>query len=238
MSLKLAPYSLPLVPDYKSGAFRRATRLSKAVLGIVTSQDKRSSMRLQDAWTYGRPPRGGGGRKKQWMPKLYICLGASFYWPTILRLIKALKNSKFAWKFYTAPSGYERPDKIVVYFDTGDHLKRFVKTLRPLLPKSGFHKLRHAGSTAEMGLEPRDRRGLYVGMDPPFLGESWRMYRCVCMAWADLNEEYLAKLKGGRSRWLRRMNLSAEHEGPHTLAPDLRDAVYIRRYWRMIDNPR
>ena len=91
----------------------------------------------------------------------------------------------------------------------------------------------HAASTFELGIESKKHKGLYVGIDPP-LEISWRMYRSYCLAWANLNTKYLLKIKGGKSAWLKRMNLSLNHEGPNSLAPSDSDSTFIRRYWKMI----
>lgn len=233
--MQVPPYRLPLIPQYKSRDFKKASRLWKPVVESLLFRESRFKKGLQDVWARYVPREGLGNGKFGWRPKLYVCLGASSYWPVVMRLINKFRDSRLPWKFFMAPSGYERPDKIVFYFDSGAQLKSFIKILRPLLPKNGFHELRHAASTARMGMEAGDRRGLYVGIDPPLGGgQSWRMYRCMCLAWADMNRRQLEKLPGGTKRWLERMNLSAEHEGPRTLAPASTDTAYVRRFWRMI----
>lgn len=242
--MKLFPYALPLIPEYRAGVFKKATRRLKPVVETLLFRENDFYKRLQDVWVSYYPcskRKSGQSRNKQgtphWTPKLYICPGANAYWPLILRLVKKFRRAKHQWKFFMAPHGYERPDKIVFYFDSGAQLKRFVGTLRPLLPRSGFHDLRHAASTAQMGIEAEGLRGLYVGMDPP-IGKSWRIYRCFCLAWADQNMRAIETLPGGKKRWFERMNLSLVHEGPYSLSTDPDNFLYIRRFWRMIDPDR
>jgi hypothetical protein len=238
ITLKILSYDHPLIPEYRSALFKKTMQHYKTKLEHLFFQDPRFAKRLQDYWTYYIPLKKSKKKQKtrQWTPKIYICVGASAYWPFILRLIKKYKKSKTQWKFYMAPSGYDRPDKIVFYFESGSQLRQFVKKLRPLLPKTGLHALSHTASTAEMGIESEKRRGIFVGIDPPLRGQSWRLYRSLCIAWADVNTEYLSNLKGGRNRWLARMNLSPEHEGPYSLSPPKKNIGYVRKYWRIINS--
>jgi hypothetical protein len=90
-----------------------------------------------------------------------------------------------------------------------------------------------------MEVEPAGYGGLYIGIDPPLRhGQSWRIYRCLCLAWADINRAYLESLPGGQKRWFERMNLATKHEGPHSLSPDPQNILYIQRYWRIINQSR
>ena len=234
--MTLAPYRLPVLPEYRSRIFKKAALRWRTRIRALLSRD--AAFKEGRFFAYHLPVgKTAGPRAKQaarWTPKLYVCVDAQAYWPFIMRLIKRFGRSTLRWKFYMAARGCERPDKIVFYFDSGAQLRRFVKTLRPLMPKRGFHELRHAVSTTRMGLEPEGRAGLYVGIDPPLKNGSWRIYRCLCLAWAEVNEDYLEQRPGGRARWFERMNLSTEHEGPLSLSPDPRNDAQLRRCWRAV----
>jgi len=234
---KLEPYMLPVLPEFKSDVFKKCTEKYQYGVEAALFKAKGFEKGLHDCWVSYSPEIKNKRRRKRtatWVPKLYVCVAAAFYWPTIRRLINESKKLEVFWKFYMAPSGYERPDKIVFYFGSEEALKHFVSKLRPHLPRRGFHDLRHSASTVAMGIEGKNQRGVFVGIDPP-VKESWRIYRSLCSAWADLNYEYIKQLRGGRKRWFERMNLSLTHEGPHTLTPPLKNTRYIRHYWDMIN---
>ena len=152
-----------------------------------------------------------------------------------MQLILAFQSDPIKWKFYFHPGGgYERPDKIVFYPSSRRQLIRLIRKLRALLEGCAFHPLAHAASTADLGLEPPESSGLFVGSDPCFLSLSWRAYRAICFAWLELNQAYIDQLKGGRRGWLRKMNFSEEHEGPRSLQPDHHHQKYVKEYWRRI----
>jgi hypothetical protein len=143
------------------------------------------------------------------------------------------------WKFHLCShDAYTRPDKIVVYAGTPEELRDLIPRLREIVERHPTHGLSHAATPFELGLEEEPLEGLYVGLDPNFLaGVSWRYYRCIVSAWAELNADYLDELpRGGRARWLERMNLDAGHDGPATLEPSAEDAAYTHRYWKLISD--
>lgn len=238
--MNIVPYASPLLPQFRSKAFRAETLRAKASLEAVFFDDARFVKGLQSPWTSFVPKqravspaeKATAARQAGWVPKLYVCVGASQYWKVVRRLVDSLKGTTH-WKFYMAPDGYDRPDKIVVYARSARHLGEVVRKVRPLLPKHGFHKLHHTASTAELGLEGARNHGLFVGIDPPFR-ESWRIYRSFCIAWADWNADYLAGRPGGRARWFERMNLSDKHQGPRSLEPPFSDLAHAKRYWKHI----
>lgn len=235
--LKIIAYDHPLIPAFKKKSFEKQTIAYKNKFEHLFFQNPTFNKKLQDYWTYYLPIKKHAKKRKSkphWTLKIYLCLSPKDYWPTIHKLVKKLKKNPYHWKYYSAPKGYERPDKIVFYFGSGSELKKFVKKIRPWLPKSGFHHLSHTASTSEMGIEKKGQKGIHVGMDPP-IGESWRMYRSHCIAWANINEEYLATVKGGKMGWYRRMNLSLTHEGPYSLNPSIKDIKHVQKYWKLIN---
>lgn len=211
-----------------------ATTRAKEAFERKFYDDDRYVKDLQSPWVFFVPKRkpGTSSAVPLWKPKLYVCVGAPGYWRTVERLVEAFAGDTH-WKFFMGPSGYDRPDKIVFYGRTVAHLRRIVRKVRPLLPKSGFHELHHTGSTVDLGLEKPGMKGMYVGLDLPFR-ESWRFYRSFCVAWANWNEAYLASQRGGRARWFARMNLSERHEGPLSLEPPASDVAHVKRYWKLI----
>ncbi|MFO0664811.1 MAG: hypothetical protein U0174_12720 [Polyangiaceae bacterium] len=237
--MKIVPYASPILPEFRSKAFRVETVRAKASFEREFFADPRFVKTLQSPWVYFVPKQTRTGSRKanaadraSWGPKLYVCVGAAHYWQTVRRLVDSFKGSVH-WKFYMAPDGYDRPDKIVIYARSARHLREIVRKVRPLLPHTGFHELDHTGSTVQLGLERAGKKGLFVGADLPFR-ESWRFYRSFCIAWADWNAEYLAERPGGRARWLERMNLSDKHQGPLSLEPPAADLAHVRRYWKQI----
>jgi len=166
--------------------------------------------------------RGSGHRLRQrrrWQTKIYVCVKAPDYWPTVCRLLLSFCGSRFRWKFFFGSKSYCRPDKIVFYPSRINDLDALIPALRESLKGCRVHKLFHAASTAQMGLERRGADGLFVGADPQFLGESWRLYRTLCIAWLQLNTEHIETRPGGVPRWMSIMNLSCDHEGPESLQP-------------------
>lgn len=229
--MRLASYDLPRVAGFAARPFKAETRRRrKAIAGALgLALDGRRWVCLG---------RAKGRRRARWRPKLYLCLSARDYWPAVSRLIDRFQDAPFQWKFYAGRDGYERPDKIVFYAFSAGELRSIARRVRPLLEGCRFHALRHAAATGRAGLEPRGRAGLYVGTDPSFLKwTSWRLYRAVCASWAELNRDHLEGRPGGRAGWLARMNLSAVHEGPARLSPPSRGAAFIRRQWRIINEP-
>lgn len=231
--MKLVPYDHPRLVGFKSSTFKRSTVRWKGVVERMLFEDKTYAKGLQDLWVLHAP----APYRLPWTPKLYACVGPQSYWPMIVRLIERMHSSRVTWKFFMAPSGYERPDKICFYFRSAEELRAFVPWLRPLMPQRGTHVLHHTASTFDLGIEPEGTRGLFVGIDPP-LPLSWRIYRCLCVAWAEVNRSYLEERRGGADEWFVRMNISRVHEGPHTLTPDPKDEAFVKRAWSFIDpNP-
>lgn len=244
--MKIVPYASPILPEFRSKAFRAETVRAKMSFEKEFFSDSRFVKDLQSPWVFFVPKRSEVAKKSakrvapsqkaapaQWMPKLYICVGVAHYWKMVRRLVDSFKGDTH-WKFLMAPEGYDRPDKIVVYARSQEHLRQIIRKVRPLMPKGGFHGLDHTGSTFELGLERKDHGGLFVGVDLPFR-EAWRFYRSFCIAWADWNEAYLAEQPGGRDRWFRRMNLSQTHQGPLSLSPPEADLSHVKRYWKLIN---
>lgn len=242
--MKIVPYASPILPEFRSKAFRAETVRAKTSFEKEFFSDARFVKDLQSPWVFFVPRkkqvRGRASKnvvpakaQPQWTPKLYVCVDAGHYWKTVRRLVDDFKDDVH-WKFFMAPEGYDRPDKIVMYARSPKHLREIIRKVRPLLPKRGFHRLDHTGSTVDLGLEPPGAEGLFVGVDLPFR-EAWRFYRSFCIAWADWNEAYLAEQPGGRARWLARMNLSQTHQGPLSLEPPAADLAHVKRYWKMIN---
>lgn len=227
-----APYCSPLAADYETERFRAATRRWRAGISQALLQDGLAPRKRTGGWVYRYGAEGITSASPEWFVKVYACVAADCYWPCVHRLLTAAKPLPCVWKYYDHPAGWERPDKIIFY--AGARVRTLVARLRPLLRGFRFHPLRHAASACELGLEPRGPGGIFVGADPSFLEESWRMYRCLCVAWADLNRDYLAELPGGVKRWHAKMNISLEHEGPASLAPNAKNKTFIRRNWRKI----
>ncbi|MBI4508143.1 MAG: hypothetical protein HY698_00820 [Deltaproteobacteria bacterium] len=226
----MRPYASPLIEGFRGAPFQQLRRRFQPVVRLAVHKE---GFHVGPRWTRYEP--AGWAPPRGWLLKLYACLGPASYWAGILKLISAFEESKVTWKFYNASSGYERPDKIVFYTESPRKLRQLVRKLRGLLGRSRFHKMHHAATTHQMGLEGPTSAGLYVGCDPTFMPRlSFRMYRTICYAWAEQNRGYLARLPGGGERWFLRMNLSSKHEGPASLNPDPANIRYVKRYWRLI----
>lgn len=232
MTREAPSYREPLQPDYAKPAYRRARRLGlPRALGALRGRDH---IQADNGWIYCNMRRPGGPRENPyWQPKLYLCVRAKNYWPCIARLAPALADAGVPWKFHTGKSHADRPDKIVLYPDPAK-LSSVVSLMRRLAAGSSFHEMTHAAPVAAYGLERAGEKGLYVGADPQFLRQaSWRIYHCFLGAWAELNRDEIESLPGGRARWMRRMNLSLDHEGPRSLRPPRGDMKYVARYWKL-----
>lgn len=232
MTSEAPSYREPLQPDYRKSAYLRALRLGlPRVLRALRGLDH---IQADNGWVYCNLRQPGGPRdNSHWQPKLYLCVRARNYWPCIARLAPALAAAGVPWKFFAGERHADRPDKIVLY----PRLARFtsvVSLVRRLAAGASFHEMTHTAPVATYGCEPAGRGGLYAGADPRFLRQaSWRIYHCFLGAWAELNREAIEGLPEGRKRWLHRMNLSAEHEGPRSLRPPRGDLKYVIRYWKL-----
>lgn len=233
MTAELVPYELPLIAEYRTASFGHSLDAARArVVRRCSDNPRFRAAEGNNPWCSFSAPLAG--RLPAWQLKLYVCVQADDYWQTVERLVDRFGHAAFPWKFYAAPDGYERPDKIVFYPGTPDRLAALIEPLRDQLAGCSSHPIRHAARTDELNLEAQPAGGLYVGSDPTFLDQSWRVYRTLAIAWAHINADYLHSLRGGLGRWLERMNLASTHEGPAALVPDPRDRRYVRRYWRMM----
>jgi hypothetical protein len=233
--VKLVPYARPILTDYQSLSFRRECKKWAPRVSEICSTSKYFFRLSGEPWIrHSSRQRTRNVKQPPWTLKIYVCVAARHYWPVVMGLIDRFSSDNMSWKFFLAPKGFARPDKIVFYPRTRRELSRLVKKLAKEISKRSLHDLRHAALAEEFGLARIGLRGIYLGMDPAFLPMSWRMYRCICAACAERNVGYLQSLPGGRERWFRRMNLSTRHEGPATLRPSLRDIRYIQKYWKVI----
>lgn len=224
------PHDTPRLPEYGTGFVLGTLRQRHAVESLVFGR-ARFARALHEVWVSyepGRPP-----RHRAWQTKLYVCVRARYYWRTIRELIYAANALDTHWKFYMAPTGYERPDKIVFYPAGRTDLQHLIRKLQPILRGGAGHPLRHACLPTDLGLASGREGMLYIGCDPRFLDESWRQYRSLVNAWANLNQDYLDQWPGGQEGWLAAMNLSARHEGPASLEPKV-DTAFVRRFYAVI----
>ncbi len=224
-------YHSPRHPEFKSRSFRASTlSWREAIRARIEAGDFRPPRR-DWPWAMSVCP---APRYRPWGPKLYVCVGSRDYWRCVHALQRRFPGSSRHWKFFLGPTNFERPDKIVFYFDTVGEMRSAVPRVRKVIARMAARPLHNARSTAGL-FEPPGARGLYVASDPNFLRTSWRFYRVLAVAWAAKNAAYLRSLPGGEARWYRRMNLSRRHEGPAALRPTAKDLTYVRRYWRLID---
>jgi hypothetical protein len=226
-------YASPRQPAYLGQTFARANgQWRPRILALLASRP-RFLITTDDEWALYQP--ASPQPRLHWQPKVYLCLGPRDYWATVAELVTAFDSWKHPWKFHLGVSGLDRPDKIVFYFPDARALRLALTRLRRFLGGRTFHDLHQAASTSDLGLERPGARGLYVGADPVFLRTSWRLYRCLCEAWARNNAPLLQRLPGGLTRWYSRMNLSSHHEGPASLGPfSPAELRYMRRHWKRI----
>lgn len=235
--MKLIPYSWPLFSEFNTARFIEATRKAAPEIDAMIGEDPAVWQYPGTPWVAGPPLflNYTSKSKKLWRAKVYICLSAKDYWRGILALGRCMKRNALPWKFYRTEKGNDRPDKIVVYFDSERALRAAIPRIRKALEGCSFRTMHHAASTADMGFEDRSAKGLYVGSDPTFIPyTSWRGYRCLTYAWLTKSRDYLESLPGGIERWCERMNISLDHEGPRTVEPRRDHSAYVRRYWRLI----
>lgn len=172
-------------------------------------------------------------KKLQWQPKLYICVTSKYYWQTVKRLFELTEHGKLNWKFCCNLDAMDRPDKIVLYFNSVKELKQTLPIIRKVMVGCRTHKLHHAATTQELGLE-NGNSGLYVGLDPSFNNGSWRHYRITLLAFKKINREYFEGRPDLESRWLNQWNLSAKHQGPLALEPTPKKTKYIKKKWQTL----
>ncbi len=232
--MRLVPYDAPPQPNY-GARFVRRTFAQRFAIEALLFEDRRFRSELHDYWVFrspARPPR----RTPAWQPKLYVCVRAADYWRTVRTLIEHTDRIDAPWKFYMAPQGYERPDKIIVYPPIAG-IELVARTVARILRGTRGHPLRHACPASAVGLAGQDDDFLYFGSDPKFLRSSWRQYRTLVDAWSKVNRSYLVERYGSVASWLRRMNFSPVHDGPAALRPTSFDTGFVRRYWRLITAP-
>ena len=232
----MVPYPSPRIGAFARPEFVAQTRIALRLVKATLSVEGRVS--VGSVWTRFKTRRLHLRHRRGWQRKVYVCVCAKDYWSTVFKLLGATESWDVAWKFYSAPEGrsYHRPDKIVFYPRSNGELRHVIRRLRRLVRGCSFHALFHAASTAEFRLEASSARGLFIGSDPTFLPQSWRVYRTLCMAWLQLNKRYVAALPGGVEAWLRLMNLSRRHQGPASLRADLRNIGRIRSFWSAISS--
>lgn len=229
--MRLSPYDAPRQPSY-GARFVRRTLAQRFAIEALLFEDRRFRSELHDYWVFRSPARPRR-RTPTWQPKLYVCVRAPAYWLTVRTLIEHTDRIGAWWKFYMAPHGYERPDKIIVYPPIAE-IERVARTVARLLRGTRGHPLRHVCPASAVGLVRRDDDFLYFGSDPKFLRSSWRQYRTLVDAWSKVNRSYLVDRHGSVAWWLQRMNVSPVHEGPAVLHPTAFDTGFVRRYWRLI----
>lgn len=240
--MRLFRYNAPLVPAYRSRDFQASTRdWGPRILQLATTE--RGFVRPSHSpWINYMPHELGArpaSRRKRhgWQPKVYLCLAPQHYWSTLQALIEELAGGSLRWKFFHDTEEWERPDKLVFYPSSPDELQKVVSMLERHSAGKETHNLRHTAPSVALGFG-REDNGVFLGCDPSFLRHSWRFYRTLVIAWADLNAEYLESLpRGGMHRWMERMNIASQHEGPAKLRPPSEDEAYVRRYWDEVFAP-
>ncbi len=233
--MTLEAYNQPSLPAFRSPSFARSTaRWREQLLQRVPPERRGNAMR---PWAF--PGQGGAHQAlpAQWHPKLYVCVGAQQFWPTVHRLMDTFASTGVHWKFYSGTEACDRPDKIVFFGSSSADLRRTIVRIRSVLPTRGLHRISHAAPASALRLEDEGNEGIYAGSDPWFLPQSWRMYRLLCVAFAEANHGYFSARPGGKQQWLKRMNISSTHAGPVVLVPRRTDTRFIRRWWRVISEP-
>jgi len=229
--MRAPPYNRPWLREY-GRAFVHGTLAERHAVESLVWGNTRFTRTFHKPWVSHRGDRPIP--QLAWQPKVYVCVRPQAYWPTVRRLVEHSRRLGAHWKFYDAPGGHQRPDKIVFYAASERGLGRLVERLAFLLRGTAGHPMRHVCEPADLGLGVERAGVLYVGVDPVFLGTSWRMYRCFASAWAAKNRAYLESLPGGPKRWFSSMNLSRAHEGPAALAPPSSVPAHARRFWKLI----
>ncbi len=223
---------LPLIKSYEKKSFLRE---SEIILKFLKRSSLKSVNTFEDKfWIYASgKPKTKKKKRHLWMPKLYICVQPEHYWSVVADLISITNKFKMEWKFSSDLKFFSRPDKIVIYADTSEELKKLIKIIRPRLQGKTFHSLNFAASTTEMKFEKK-HKGMYVGADPTFLKHvSWRLFR-----WG-VNEGLIKpNLKNGLDKntrdALNALNISVKHLGPKSLAPKSTNIKFIAEVWKAI----
>lgn len=215
MMTKAVPYCAPRVKAFLSKEFTRSNRLALELCGHSALS---KVLVRKDVWLCRSLP-SRAPRRRNWQPKVYVCVKSRDYWPVVLSLLASGDDLGVRWKFYASMQGPDRPDKIVLYPNDSACVVRTIEKLAPLLSGASTHPLRHAATPHQLGLSAQACPGVYVAADPSFLGISWRLYRAVCTAWLRKNCATIRRRPGGTSSWRRAMNLAAAHEGPLSLNP-------------------
>lgn len=233
----MKPYIYPRVSSFLSPTFRRLQK--KELSNILTDAKNRSLIlipaRKNPNWYYVGVKHNIRSQHESWIPKVYICVQAKFYFSTIRNLLAVSKKHKLFWKFCGNDANMSRPDKIVVYFVNLAEMKAKLPVLRSCLEGAQFHKISHCASTAELGLEARTANGIFVGADPSFLpGISWRFYRWAVISSIELNKKFWKGRKAGISGAFRLFNLSTQHEGPVKFKTSKRAETKIKELWQEI----
>ena len=185
-----------------------------------------------------------------WRPKIYLTVRSESFWkvvgrlmgdPVLPKLCMGFKVFVFGEREADPSRGYlddecfTRPDKIVFYLPDVAAIAPLCRHLRRLKKGAGVHSLGHAGSVGHYRLiQKSESPGLYLGLDPTFLKQSWRIYRAICLSWLSVNRAEVRAEYGSVASWLDRMNLSTRVEGPVRLRPTAAQTRFVGREWKKI----
>jgi hypothetical protein len=230
--MKLISYYSPTVKSYGLDAFLSETHAVAPVIerALLSNRvfSKTGPWIYHDGDTINR-------RRPEWRPKLYVCVGPHAYWQTVCRFVMMFNHSQVRWKFYAGSTGYDRPDKLVLYADNERQLKALIPDVQQeLRDVKSFHHLAHAAPAAAFSVGGKNSAGIYVGADPVFLGVSWRWYRTVALAWLAINRRHVAETRSTHTAWLNDMNMSTDHEGPLLLLPSASSSARIKGQWKLM----
>ena len=240
--MKLVPYNHPRVDSYDAPAFKSGLPRWRSRIQRLLERQPMLECQPNGNWLELSPGsseknRARSNARPSWTPKAYLCIEAPDYWRAILVLISLTNSLQIRWKFLYGgrPGDFQRPDKIVLYFDSAARARRCLVALSVRLDGYNTHALSHA-APATSALNSRNiNAGLFVGSDPAFIGASWRLYSLLCRAWALQNHDgYFGGSRRRRDAWIRGMNIDARNGGPLRLVPPRSTNRKILVRWKML----
>lgn len=241
-------YVRPVLSSFDNARSFRESNAREAILDRIRSSA--SAFQSVGPWM---TVAGNRTRTSQfWRIKIYVCVGVQSYWRTAEQVLfdETLRRYLLGAKVFintdpkkrsdtaAADQRYSRPDKIICYIGETQAAMLACARLAELV-KGRTHTLKHAVRADRIGFLSRTKaNGLYVGLDPVFLGQSWRTYRAISLTWSDKNKRAIEEEFGSVELWRNRMNISAKHEGPVSLTcRGARSRAFIASQWQRIVGP-
>lgn len=207
--LDITPYDFPRQRNFLNRQIVTYRNMKRFIKLAVSSNPTYNFYRFGPWMNCNFTPPKNVNKSLLWGPKLYVGIEAHDYWSCIDRLVDNHTNLNTSWKFYCSKIKSDRPDRIVFYPTTQTKAKVLKTSLTKMLSDMDSYQLSHCKYDSKVDF-------VGYGADPLFLDRiSWRFYRVIVLAWANINKDNLEQeYKMNLRSWLQKMNISLESGGP------------------------